>query len=77
MALDIQEINSNSTIKNIDNNFKAIKQAINDKTLAFHYLNLYNLKGSVNGTLNEITAAYNLLNLNEGRLIIEADEGVT
>ena len=70
MIQNIKLINENSQFGDIDNNFTAIQTAINNKQLAFHYLNLYNLKGSVIAEMNEITRAYNILNLNEALLIV-------
>lgn len=72
MIPNIIPINAGSTVEDIDDNFKAIQEAITDKQLSFHYLNLYNLKGSVIGTASAITIAYNLLNLNEALLIVNS-----
>ena len=72
MIQNITPITNTSTIDEINSNFEAIQTAIVNKQLAFHYLNLYNLKGSVAGTVPAITTAYNLLNLNEALLIVDS-----
>ena len=73
MIQNIKPINEKSKFEDIQNNFDAIQTAIDKKQLAFHYLNLYNLKGSVQGTAPDIRTAYNLLNLNEALLIVDSN----
>ena len=73
MIQNIKPITATSTVEDIKKNFEAIQTAIVNKQLAFHYLNLYNLKGSVTGTASDITVAYNVLNLNEALLIVDSN----
>lgn len=74
MIQNITPITKQSTIEEINSNFVAIQEEINSKQLSFHYLNLYNLKGSVVADTIAINNAYNLLNLNEALLIVANGE---